>query len=118
MNDKRHDLERRKKEYKDKETKLLKDTEEQKKLDDVEKKLKTDEDRKIKLDVLEKDMKIREEQRKKERQETNTKVDEVLNRKPLFKVKEEIIKEMEQSELEKKKENLKRLRSMQKPIDL
>jgi len=41
-----------------------------------------------------------------------------LNKKPLFKHKEDIIKEMEQSELERKKENLKRLRSMSKPLDI
>lgn len=41
-----------------------------------------------------------------------------MNKKPLFKHKEDIIKEMEQSELERKKENLKRLRSMSKPLDI
>lgn len=56
--------------------------------------------------------------RKKEKEETDQKVEEVLQKKPLYKVKEEIIKNMEQSELEKKKETLKRLRSLSKPIDL
>jgi hypothetical protein len=68
--------------------------------------------------MLEKDIAIRNEQRKKEKEETKAKVEEVLNRKPLYKQKEEIIKNMEQSELEKKKETLKRLRSLSKPIDL
>lgn len=42
----------------------------------------------------------------------------MLSKKPLYKEKEEIIKKMEMSELEKKKEILKRLRSMSRPIDL
>lgn len=44
-------------------------------------------------------------------------MNEVLKKKPLYKVKEEIIREIEVSELEKKKEALKRLRSLSKPID-
>ena len=35
-----------------------------------------------------------------------------MKKKPLYKVKEEIIKEIELSELEKKKESLKQIRSL------
>ena len=46
------------------------------------------------------------------------KIKEVLTRKPLYKQKEEVIKKMESEELEKKKEQLKRLRSLSKPLDM
>lgn len=118
MNGQRHEMERRKKQHLDAEAKKVKDQEDKKKAEEDEKKAKAEEDRKAKMEALERDLKLREEQRRKEREETKAKVDEVLNRKPLYKVKEEVIKEMEQSELEKKKEHLNRIRSLHKPIEL
>lgn len=80
--------------------------------------MKDKEDRKQKLEFLKKDIINRDEQRKKDNEETKQKIKEVLTSKPLYKVKAEIIRDMENSELEKKKERLKSLRSLSKPLDL
>ena len=71
------------------------------------------------MEQLEGDIARRNEERKKEKEETAAKIKEVLNSKPLYKVKEEKDQVIKNEELEKKKEHLKRLRSlMNKPIDL
>ena len=54
--------------------------------------------------MLEVDIARRNEERKKEKEETAAKIKEVLNRKPLYKLKEEKMQEIENNELEKKKE--------------
>lgn len=54
-----------------------------------------------KLEFLKKDIINRNEQRKRDNEETKQKIKEVLSSKPLFKVKAEIIRDMENSELEK-----------------
>jgi hypothetical protein len=57
------------------------------------------------VELLEVDIARRNEERQKEKEETAAKIKEVLNRKPLYKVKEEKFKqEVETAELEKKKE--------------
>ena len=118
MNEKRAEIEQRKKETQDREAKRLQEMEEKKRIEKEEKDLKDKEDRKQKLEFLKKDIILRDEQRKKDNEETKQKIREVLTSKPLYKVKAEIIKEMENSELEKKKEKLKSLRSLSKPLDL
>ena len=118
MNEKRADIEKRKKETLDKEAKKQHDLEEAKRIEKEEKDLKEKEERKQKLEFLKKDIIVRDEQRKKDNEETKQKIKEVLTSKPLFKVKAEIIRDMENSELEKKKEKLKSLRSLSKPLDL
>lgn len=118
MNEKRAEIEQRKKETQDREAKKLQEIEEKKRIEKEEKDLKDKEDRKQKLEFLKKDIILRDEQRKKDNEETKQKIREVLTSKPLYKVKAEIIKEMENSELEKKKEKLKSLRSLSKPLDL
>ncbi len=118
MNEKRAEIEQRKKETQDREAKRLQEIEEKKRIEKEEKDLKDKEDRKQKLEFLKKDIILRDEQRKKDNEETKQKIREVLTSKPLYKVKAEIIKEMENSELEKKKEKLKSLRSLSKPLDL
>ncbi len=118
MNEKRAEIEQRKKETQDREAKRLHEIEEKKRIEKEEKDLKDKEDRKQKLEFLKKDIILRDEQRKKDNEETKQKIREVLTSKPLYKVKAEIIKEMENSELEKKKEKLKSLRSLSKPLDL
>lgn len=62
-------------------------------------------------------MREREEKRHRDKIETQIKVKEVLNAKPLYKLKEENDREMQKSELERKKETLKNLRNFMKPID-
>ena len=119
MNEKRAEMDRRKKDHQEKEDRRLKDLEEKNKRDKEERETKQKEERKKKVEWLEGDIARRNEERKKDNEETAAKIKEVLNRKPLYKLKEEKIKEMESNELEKKKEHLKRLRSLMcKPIDL
>ncbi len=118
MNEKRADIERRKKETQDKEAKKQQEEEERKRIEKEEKELNDKEERKQKLEFLKKDIINRDEQRKKDNEETKQKIKEVLSSKPLFKVKAEISRDMENSELEKKKEKLKSLRSLSKPLDL
>lgn len=66
MNQQRHDIERRKKEYKENLDKKEKEAEEKKKKEDEEKRLKKEQDMKVKIDTLHRDIEIRNEQRKKE----------------------------------------------------
>jgi len=91
MNGERAELDKRKAEYK-KKIEIKQKLEEQKKKEDEDsKKIEDEEKRKKKLESLLTHNARREEERKKEREETKAKVDEVLNRKPLYKQKEEII---------------------------
>jgi hypothetical protein len=118
MNEKRAEMDRRKKDHTEKEERRLKELEEKAKRDKEEKDAKQKEEKKKKVELLEVDIARRNEERKKEKEETAAKIKEVLNRKPLYKLKEEKMQEIENNELEKKKEQLKRLRSLSKPIDL
>lgn len=97
----------------------MKEMDEKNKKDKEEREAKKKEEQKKKVEWLEGDIARRNEERQKEKEETAAKIKEVLNRKPLYKVKEEKFNaEVESSQLEKKKQELKRLRSLQKPIDL
>ena len=96
----------------------MKELEDKAKRDKEERDAKVREEKKKKVEWLEGDIARRNEERKKEKEETAAKIKEVLNRKPLYKLKEEKMQEIENNELEKKKEQLKRLRSLSKPIDL
>ena len=118
MNEKRAELERRKKEFTEREDRRQKELDERLKREKEERDSRLKEERKKKVEILESDIARRNEERKKEKEETAAKIKEVLNRKPLYKVKEEQMKEIENTELDKKKEQLKRLRSLSKPIDL
>jgi len=91
MNGERAELDKRKAEYKKKMEIKQKLEEQKKKEDEDSKKIEDEEKRKKKLESLLTHNARREEERKKEREETKAKVDEVLNRKPLYKQKEEII---------------------------
>jgi hypothetical protein len=88
MNEKRAEIERRKKEHLEKEAKKKQEEDEKKQKEKEEKELKAKVERKEKLDFLKKDIVNREEHRKKENEETAQRVKEVLNSKPLYKVKE------------------------------
>lgn len=117
MNGQQNEIKKRKKEQQEAEKRKQREKEEKKVKDEEEAKAKAEEQRKQKVETLQRDIRIREEQRRQEQQESNAKVDEVLSRKPLYKQKEEVIRNLELSELERKKENLKHLRSLSKPID-
>ena len=70
MNEKRADIEKRKKETLDKEAKKQHDIEEAKRIEKEEKEMRDKEERKQKLEFLKKDIIIRDEQRKKDNEET------------------------------------------------
>lgn len=91
LNGERAELDKRKAEYKRKIDLKQKLEEQKKKEEEDTKKIEDEEKRKKKLESLLSNRVRQEEERKKEREESKAKIDKVLNSKPLYKQKEEII---------------------------